>query len=735
MKYAFVSLLALLISISSLSQRGKEYFLVDSVNYDSLPAGDRALLDSLLPVYHAAKNDTTKLKILVSFAEGLSDETLWPRYNDLLNKKAEQLLKNSRSLSREEILSVKKSYAMSLQDKGYYEQNFNANIPVSLVYYNSCRKIQEEIGDKKGLANTLNNIGISHYQKGDISKAIEYYMTSVKIQEDIKDGLGLAYTLGNLASTYLEQGDTAKAIEYQLRSLKLREGGGDKHGLGISLSQLANFLSLHHEDEKALIYFRRSVKLWEELGERQGLSFCMQYLGRIYQQEGEKLKREGKPIPDTLFPKALEFMLKSLKISEDLGDKRSMTIVLTMIGNHFLFENNDLEALKYGLRSLKISKEIGHPVNIRSASRLLYSVYKQQENWEEALHMHELTIHMRDSIFNIDTKKSTIKKQLAYEYEKQEAIKNGEHQKELAVAEEGKKRQRIISYGVGLGLLMMTLFAIFIFNRLQITRKQKLIIEEQKKTVEQKNKHITDSINYAKRIQDAILPSKEELSKCFSDYFVFFQPKDIVSGDFYWLSRHNDKTILAVADCTGHGVPGAFMSMIGNTLLNEIVNEQKIFQPSEILNHLNEGIVHALHHESRSQDDGMDISICLFEENKVTFAGANHSLYIAEEGALRMISGDVFSIGGVFGGKNVSFSQHEINMEGATYVYLSSDGFAGQRGGEAGKLFGTKRLEELFASIAGVGAEEQQRIIHTKLNSWAGAYGQTDDVLVAGIKL
>jgi len=220
---------------------------------------------------------------------------------------------------------------------------------------------------------------------------------------------------------------------------------------------------------------------------------------------------------------------------------------------------------------------------------------------------------MRDSIFNEETQNASYKLQLKYEYEKEEAIKKTEHQKELAIAEEERKQQQIITYSIAFGLFFVLLFAGLIFNRLRLTGKQKKIIEEQKKIVDQKNKHITDSINYAKRIQDSILPSQEELSKHFSDYFVFFRPREIVSGDFYWLSSsQSGKKILAIADCTGYGVPGAFMSMIGNTLLNEIVNEKNIFRPCEILNRLNEGIIQALHQESRTQDDGMDISVCLF---------------------------------------------------------------------------------------------------------------------------
>jgi tetratricopeptide (TPR) repeat protein len=457
MRY-FLSLLLILLCCFSLSaqKKGKEYFLVDSVNYDSLPAGDKVTLDSLLPLYHAAVHDTTRLRILVSLAEGVSTETLWPRYNSILYKKAEQLLKDPGTLSPAELRSIKKSYAMSLQDKGFFEENYNGNIPAALDYYYKCEKIQKEIGDKKNLAMTLNNIGIAFHSQGNVEKSLEYYMQSVKMQEELNDKLGMAYGLNNMASTYIEQGDTAKAIEYQQKSMKLREGEGDKHGLAISLSNLAAIYNNKGEPEKALGYFNRCVKLWETLGEKQGLAYCLRYLGVIYQRKAELLKSEGKTVPDTLIPKAIEYMLKSLQLYQSIGDKRGESLILVIIGDHYLYEKNIPRALFYGGKALAISKEISYPLNLRNASLLMYKIYKVQQKWKEALSMYELTIQMKDSVSNEETKKSVFKQQTKYEYEKQEALKAVEHQKELAVAEEGKKRQvhrcRIVNACSFLGL-------------------------------------------------------------------------------------------------------------------------------------------------------------------------------------------------------------------------------------------------------------------------------------------
>lgn len=738
MKYVFASLLSLLISLSSFSQKGKEYFLVDSVNYDSLPPQDRAILDSLLPLYHSAPQDTTRLKILVTLAENLSTESLWPRYNDLLYQTAELLLKNTNGMNPRVIRSLKKSYAMSLQDKGFAAEGFAGNITAALDYYYRCKRIQEEIGDKKGLSSTINNIGIALHSQGNMSKALEYYMLSEKIQEELHDTIGIAYSLSNIGASYIEQGDTAKAVEYQLKSIKLREGMDDKRGLAISMSNLAFIYINSAKPENGILYFNKCIKLWEEVGEKQGLAFCLRNMGLFYQRMAAKLLSEGKPIPDTLMPKAEDLMFRSLYLYESVGDKSGASIDLTMIGNHFLFQKNIPKAFEYGQRALAISRELGFPLNIKNSSLLMYNIYKLQGKWAEALAMHELSMQMRDSILNTETKKSTLQKQMKYEYDKQQAVKDAEHQKELVLSGEAKKRQQIVSYVTGMGLLMLILFTVFIFNRLRITRKQKAIIEQQKKIVDQKNLHITDSINYAKRIQDAILPSDEEMKRCFSDFFVLFRPKEIVSGDFYWLSHQKDKTILAVADCTGDGVPGAFMSMIGNTLLNEIVNEKQITDPAEILGLLNDGIVKALHQNSPgSQDDGMDISICSIDKatGKMWFAGAGLSCLVASGEKLDELAGDNFSPGGTLGTKDFTFTLRTADIGKQTNVYLFTDGFSDQPNSLKNNRFQKKNLQALLHSVHEKPMQEQKNILLRTISEWQGTRSQLDDMLVIGIRI
>lgn len=734
MKYAVASFFALAFSFPSLAQKGKEYFLIDSLNYDSLSPADRSALDSLLPIYHRANHDTSRLKILAIIPELTNDENVWPRYNRLLFVRAKRFLNNSASLNEKEIQAAKKYLGQAYQNLGYQAQFLGGNMKLARTYYDSALAFQEQGADKSGMATTLQNIGLIYNEQGDVITALEFFFKSLKIQEEIQDKSGMGYSLNNIAGAYLSQGDTSKAMDYMERSMNYRQETGDKRGYAISLSNVANLYLRKNRFDEALSYYQKTLDLWKELGERQGIGFAHHNIGMMYQF---KAQREKAQAADSLYALAMKNLEEGIRLYELSGFKQGLSMALASMGTCYLNKNDLLSAEKYGKRAFEEANKIGYTEAIRNSSRLLYLVYKSRNQWEEAVRMHETYISMRDSMFNQETQKSTFKQQAKYEFEKKQLLKDAEHKKELALAEEDKKRQQFITYSIALGLLMVAAFSIFIFSRLRITRRQKKIIEEQKKIVDEKNKHITESIHYAKRIQDAILPVSGEFAKHFKEHFVFFRPRDIVSGDFYWIHELDGKIIVACADCTGHGVPGAFMSMIGNALLNEIVNEKHVKEPSEILHRLNEGIVNALHqHSDSAQDDGMDIALCAFDlqNGTVDFSGANRSCLIVQNNELTEQEGDIFSIGGTFGKKDFSFSQKKIRLEKNACIYLCTDGYADQPGGDKRKKFQVKNFHDLLLKIHQHPMAQQQQIVADTMAEWAKTAPQLDDMLVMGIR-
>ena len=266
-------------------------------------------------------------------------------------------------------------------------------------------------------------------------------------------------------------------------------------------------------------------------------------------------------------------------------------------------------------------------------------------------------------------------------------------------------------------------------NNLQLTKE---ILEEQ-------NKDITDSINYAKQIQMALIPSYRSFLNEFPKSFIFFKSKDIVSGDFVWYTETESSYIIAAIDCTGHGVPGAFISLIASTLLNEIVNNKNIILPSQILNELDKEIKKALNHDSktRSAKDGMDISICSINKLKtrMTYSAADRPMYYVRQGKLETIKLNSISIGSSI--KNPDFSYHDIEIElfeNDTF-YLFSDGYTHQFNEADNKRFSSKRLKELFIKIANMNSSDQYSELDSTLKSWMGNRKQTDDITIIGLNI
>jgi serine phosphatase RsbU (regulator of sigma subunit) len=248
------------------------------------------------------------------------------------------------------------------------------------------------------------------------------------------------------------------------------------------------------------------------------------------------------------------------------------------------------------------------------------------------------------------------------------------------------------------------------------------------------NKQIQSSIRYAERIQSAVLPSSNYLTELFPNHFIFYRPKDVVSGDFYWCREEGNKIIIAVADCTGHGVPGAFMSLIGHQLLNRAVIDKKIYSPEKILENINKAIREVWNQERASTHEGMEMAICVIdkEKNTISFAGAKRPICIIQNHKPNHIKGDRV---GIDGKENATYTKHEFELQPNTQIYLYTDGYQDQFGGRENRRFMSKSLRDLFLQIENKSSQEQLEEITATFNTWKRSYDQIDDVLVLGIKI
>jgi serine phosphatase RsbU (regulator of sigma subunit) len=360
---------------------------------------------------------------------------------------------------------------------------------------------------------------------------------------------------------------------------------------------------------------------------------------------------------------------------------------------------------------------------------------------------------MRDSINNQATKKASIKSQFKYEYEKKAAadsVKVAEEKKVLAAQMKQEKTQRYALYA---GLALVLVFAGFMFNRFRVTQKQKRIIEakeketqvqntiitQQKYLVEEKHKEITESVDYAERIQQGFLVTKEFLNAHLKTEFVVFKPKDKVSGDFYWAEELNEDTVIVcVADSTGHGIPGAFMSLLNMSLLNEAVLSKHYTNTADILNFVRRVLTLGIKPNAKGEggNDGMDCALFSINYNtlELEFTGANNGLWIVRDNQLIEIKGEKMPCGRSLKA-DIPFTSQVVQLQKGDSIYASTDGFPDQFGGEKGKKFMSKNLKELLLTNSHLPMDDQKQLLETTFLNWVGQLEQVDDVTIMGIKI
>jgi serine phosphatase RsbU (regulator of sigma subunit)/HAMP domain-containing protein len=269
--------------------------------------------------------------------------------------------------------------------------------------------------------------------------------------------------------------------------------------------------------------------------------------------------------------------------------------------------------------------------------------------------------------------------------------------------------------------------------------RQKQEIEMQKIKMEVLFNHVTDSIKYAKRIQEAILPPDHLFKNLLPQSFVYYKPKDIVSGDFYWLEKIGSKVFFAAVDCTGHGVPGAFMSIVGHNQLKQVVSNITDHKPAIILDELSKGVSESLHqhYDGSTAKDGMDLSLCAYDTDRqeLEFSGAFNPLYLVRNGDLQEVKANKFPIGIFLGREARNFTNHKISMQKGDVVYIFSDGYADQFGGPKGKKFMANQFRNLLLNIHQLPMEKQKEELDRTLEEWKGPEEQVDDILVIGVRI
>lgn len=448
------------------------------------------------------------------------------------------------------------------------------------------------------------------------------------------------------------------------------------------------------------------------------------------------------------YDKALEYNLLTLAEYRKANVKSEIAVAYGSLADIYKDMKNYPKAILYYDSALTVTKQI------QSADDFIYNYKGLSETYEmmgkdkEAFKYFRLYKQWNDSINNNQNSKKITQLELDYKYRSEQKEKDLlQRNKDLITQEKLSRQKYIIWTGILGTALLLGFLGLTIktnINRKKINAQLQSFNEEvtrQKEIIEEKNNEITDSITYASRIQQGVIPDDEEMTKLFPGHFVFFKPRDIVSGDFYWANRvgNTARSVIAVADCTGHGVPGAFMSLVGNTLLNQTLNHPSITTPAQALDYINQQLPRTIKSKSSTGTikDGMEITMCEFDPETLmmNFAGANSNIYLVRNGAIRIYKGDKQPIGESLSGTIQAYTNHSIALQKGDCIYMITDGFADQFGGEKGKKFKYKPLEDLFCAISDKNPEEQKEIISSTFNNWKLNHEQVDDVLVIGIKV
>ena len=433
---------------------------------------------------------------------------------------------------------------------------------------------------------------------------------------------------------------------------------------------------------------------------------------------------------------------------ELMGDKLMVSQSLNNIGLFYQSQSDFDNAIDYHLRSIEVAKEINAKSELVDAYMAIAETYGLKKNYQKAYEYQQLYSHERDNLLNEESSKQVAAMEAKYQNEKNEKeitiLTNENEVKELEMSKQKTQRNALVG-----GLLFILAVAFLLYNRYRVKQrankllklqkneieKQNTELEEHRRNLTEKNKNITDSINYAMRIQASIMPSEAKFKKMLQDSFIFYKPKDIVSGDFYWVEQVNELILFAAVDCTGHGVPGALVSVVGMNLLNQAVLEKGITNPAHILQHLDQGVHHTL--SQHGSTDGMDLALCSINlnTNELQYAGAHNPIYYVRNGKLIEHKGDNIFIGNNFEEKNKAFTSHSIQLEKGDCLYLFSDGYADQFGGPKGKKFKYKALQKLLLSIQEKPMQQQKEILNSALAEWQGDLEQVDDICVIGVRI
>lgn len=626
--------------------------------------------------------------------------------------------------------------------KSYY--NNEGLLDSSLVYYDKAAVLYKKLNLPSKLSKALNGKGLMYREKGVYKDALDNCLQALSLSEGVKDTVQITASLNGIAIINQIQKDYDKAYEYYKKCEAIHLKTNNTNGLASTYNNMGLLFSEKKEPDRSHAYFLKALKFNEQNKNDRGIATACENIGLHY------LSYELDPV------KALEHFDRSIAIWRGMNDVNSVAITLDYKVNAYITQKKFKQALDTANLSLKLATQAGSTYSIKQAHEKLYMIYEEMKDIPNAYSHYKTFIKMRDEMDNDEQLREITEMQMTYEFDKKTEIEKLKQEKKDQAAEDEIKRQKTLLLIYLISLIFVVLCAILFFRSYRINKSAKEKIAFQNLLLEEQNKNIVDSIKYAKHIQEAILPPVELINSLLIDHFVVYKPKDIVSGDFYWVEEKNGKTYLAVVDCTGHGVPGAFMSIVGRNGLSEAMSKLSDPTSAQILDFMNQYVNDTLNQtlENSSIRDGMDMSLCIIDKKKNTiqYSGANNPLWIVRstqtllEDAEKInyfgddkrgieFKADKQPVGNFVDAVFSPFTSTNIKMLKGDMIYLFSDGFSDQFGGPKKKKFKRAQLKSLFYSVSGYSIKRQKQIIENSFEEWKGEIEQIDDVCILGVRI
>jgi len=609
---------------------------------------------------------------------------------------------------------------------------------LAIEYASRALAIYTKIGNRQQEAHCYSRMGVSHQVQGFYIQALDLHQKALRIFEDLNIRSSVAMTVNNIGDIYENIKKYDEAIKYYQKSIIYYGNGEEAMGIMMGNSGISSCELKKGDYDAALKHAQISLQVAERFSHKIIAGFCYLTMTDAYLHKNDYLN-------------AQKYIEKALSVNEESGFKEGTVDALILQGRIFFRTQKYKDAITFLTQGLTLADTLKLVKQLSSASLLMAQSDSALKNYEKALYHYRRHKLFSDSLINSDKSKSIGRLEAAYQYDQQ--IKDQRQQQALA-----DERSRFYYYLLGVGILMILMLTGFVIyrnrskeriNRFLRTNNERIqtqkielesAYEELNSTFEQlqhQKAKIEDSLHYAYQIQTAILPDRGVFTTALPKHFIYYEPKDIVSGDFYWLAMRGKLVFFAVADCTGHGVPGAFMSVVSSNALHTAVNELGLTEPEVILHEADRKIRSVLRQDSNSESkDGMDISLCVLDTERLTlqFAGAGRPLYHLSNGNLVEIKGDKFPIGG---GQHEAkiFTPHNLSLQRGDRLYLFTDGITDQFGGSPKKKFTPKRLHEFIINHQSLSIEAQGKLFHQTMSDWMTGQVQLDDLTLMAVEV